>query len=94
MEKDKSSTHVRVIKNGIEDWFPKTVWESIGGNDNKDGWILVHDGASLPEVVEVRSKKTTLSEKAQAEPVAEAVESEVASAGEPIKVKRAYNKKK
>jgi len=75
---DRSSTHVKVIKNGIEDWLPKTVWKAIGENDNKDGWILVQD--TPPEAIEVRRKLAEA-------PVAETlVETEVEVA-EPVKVK-------
>lgn len=51
---DKSSTHVKVIKNGIEDWLPKATWKAIGENDNIDGWILVQD--TPPEAIEIRRK--------------------------------------
>lgn len=70
---DKSSTHVKVTKNGIEDWLPKATWKAIGESDNKDGWILITD--TPPEAIEIRRK---LAEK----PV-EVVAEEVA----PVKVK-------
>ena len=53
---DKSQTHYRVQKNGIEDTMPKNVFEAIGGTDNKDGWVLIQD--SPPEAIEIRRKLT------------------------------------
>lgn len=65
---DKSATHFRVQKNGIEDTMPKNVWNAIGGTDNKDGWVLIQD--SPPEAIEIRRKLT--------EPVLEEVVTETA----------------
>ncbi len=33
---NKSDTHVRVQKNGIEGWLHKTTWNRIGMESNKD----------------------------------------------------------
>ena len=57
---DKSSTHVKVQKNGIEDLLPKTTWQAIGGQDNKDGWVLIQ--TAPPEAVLIKQKKEAKAE--------------------------------
>jgi hypothetical protein len=52
---DKSQTHIRVQKNGVEGWLAKTTWTRIGGNANKDGWVEIQSEPS--EVIALREKK-------------------------------------
>lgn len=58
--RDRSQTHVMVRKNGIKDWMPKTVWKSIGGESNTEGWVLVEE--TPPSVIEIRQKKAETKE--------------------------------
>jgi len=55
MFKDKSATHVRVIKNGVESWIVKFVWES---SKDKAGFSEI---PSTP--LEVKEMKTKVAEK-------------------------------
>lgn len=79
---DKSQTHVKVVKNGIEDWLPKTTWKAIGESDNKDGWILIP--STPPEAIEIKQKSRQVEA-----PVAEVAEEVVNEETIKVKAKKA-----
>lgn len=90
---NKSDTHVRVQKNGIEGWLHKTTWTRIGEQSNRDGWVLVALDPS--EVLQIREKKMSNQAPVQySQP-----ENVIAAKNEPvqeeqiIKTKRKYTRK-
>ena len=79
---DKSETHVRVQKNGVEDWISKRVIEKLvnGIEDvKKQGWQIMP--VEPIEIQELRSKKS--------EEIEKAPEMDI----EPLKTKRKYTKR-
>ncbi|MES2395668.1 MAG: hypothetical protein V4549_06680 [Bacteroidota bacterium] len=58
---------ITVEKNGIQDEMNRIVWESIGADNNKDGWRRVVNEPI--EVVQIKSKKAEAAKVAQAEEV-------------------------
>jgi hypothetical protein len=75
----KSSTHQKVVKNGVEGWIVKSIWDEMLKKGNTEGF---HAVASEPHEVMVIRQKTKV---AELEPVEESVDSELT--GE-IEVKR------
>ena len=78
------NTHILVEKNGIQDEMNTSVWESIGGDSNKDGWKRVPTAPI--EVLEMKRKSI---EEPIEEPVL--VKSKLDPAGEPT-VKKVIKK--
>ncbi len=64
---DRTESHVRVTKNGIEDWLPKATWKSIGEQENKDGWILIQN--TPPEAIEIKMKSKEVAQQVVVEEI-------------------------
>lgn len=64
---DKSQTHQRVIKNGIEGWIPKEVWAKMEEEKRTEGFQAV---ASTPPEVQIIKQKTQV-EEPKTDPIAE-----------------------
>lgn len=52
----KSNTHQKVIKNGIESWIPKGVWDKMIEENRLEGFSAV--ASTPPEVQILKQKKT------------------------------------
>lgn len=69
---DKSATHQRVIKNGIEGWIPKEAWDKMVEDKKTEGFQPVASTPPEAEIIKRKAKKEKVEEPGNnAEPVAE-----------------------
>jgi len=52
---DKSTTHIKVVKNSHETWIPKDVWAQLKENKDTNGFIEV---AEIPVEVQLQRQKS------------------------------------